>query len=108
MEDYKFWLSPLDYNYYLNDVPITKAIMDMRMEDRLSILQREISMLELQNKMEQQRYAITNNLLANSNIFYSRVAYDKPKEEPFIIIYKSKPIRGITLELWGKNPKYNW
>ena len=106
MEGYEFWFSPLDYNYYLNNVPISKEIMDMRMEDRLNILQREISMLELQNKMEQQRYAManTNNSLANRNI-----AYDKPKEvEPFIIVYKSRPIQGIVLELWGKNPEYDW
>ena len=104
MEDYKFWFSPLDYNYYLNNVPISKEIMDMRMEDKLNILQREISMLELQNRMEQQRFAMTNNSLATRNI-----AYDKPKEiEPFIIVYKSRPIQGIVLELWGKNPEYNW
>ena len=104
MEGYNFWFSPLDYNYYLNNVPISKEIMNMRMEDKLNILQREISMLELQNRMEQQRFAMTNNSLANRNI-----AYDKPKEaEPFIIVYKSRPIQGIVLELWGKNPEYNW
>ena len=104
MEGYEFWFSHLDYNYYLNNVTISKEIMDMRMEDRLNILQREISMLELQNKIEQQRFAMTNNSLANRNI-----AYDKPKEiEPFIIVYKSRPIQGIVLELWGKNPEYNW
>ena len=104
MEGYKFWFSPLDYNYYLNNVPISKEIMDMQMEDKLNILQREISMLELQNRMEQQRYAMENNSLANRNL-----AYDKPKEvEPFIIVYKSRPIQGIVLELWGKNPEYNW
>ena len=46
----------------------------------------------------------SDNSLATRNI-----AYDKPKEvEPFIIVYKSRPIRGIVLELWGKNPEYNW
>lgn len=28
------------------------------------------------------------------------------KKEPFIVIYRSKPIKGIRLELIGKNPKY--
>lgn len=37
------------------------------------------------------------------------IAYDMPKKvEPYIIVYKSKPIRGIVLELWGRNPEYNW
>ena len=108
MEGYEFWFSPLDYNYYLNNVPITKEIMDMRMEDRLNILQREISMLEWQNKMEQRRYAMEHNC-SNNSLKTRNIAYDKPKEvEPFIIVYKSKPIQGIVLELWGKNPEYNW
>lgn len=34
---------------------------------------------------------------------------EKPKKvEPFIIVYKSRPIQGIVLELIGKNPEYNW
>lgn len=111
MEGYEFWFSPLDYDYYSNNIPIIKEIMDMRMEDRLNFLnervttlENEIEMAELQNRMEQQRFAMTNNSLANRNI-----AYDKPKEiEPFIIVYKSRPIQGIVLELWGKNPEYNW
>ena len=105
MKNYNFWFNPLNY-YYLNNVPINKETIDLQMEDRLDILQREKSMLELQNKIEQQRYTMvnTNNLLANKNI-----TYDKPKEiEPFIIVYKSRPIQGIVLELWGKNPEYSW
>lgn len=36
--------------------------------------------------------------------------YLKPKkeEEPFIVVYKSKPIRGVVLELMSLNPNYNW
>lgn len=30
------------------------------------------------------------------------------EEEPFIVVYQSKPIRGTVLELYGKNPNYNW
>ena len=45
---------------------------------------------------------------SDNSLQTKNIVYDKPKEGPFIIIYKSKPIRGITLELWGKNPKYNW
>ncbi len=34
---------------------------------------------------------------------------EEPKKvEPFIVVFKSKPIQGIVLELWGKNPEYNW
>ena len=40
--------------------------------------------------------------------YFSQLANDHREEKPFMIIYKSKPIRGITLELWGRNPKYNW
>lgn len=30
------------------------------------------------------------------------------EEKPFIVVYKSKPIKGIQLELIGKNPNYNF
>lgn len=32
----------------------------------------------------------------------------KKEEEPFIVVYRSKPIRGTVLELIGSNPNYNW
>ena len=116
MEDYKFWLNPLDYNYYLNNVPITKEIMDLQMEDRLNFLnervitlENKMKMTEFQNNMiEQRRYAMGHNCSDNS-LATRNIAYDIPKKvEPFVVVYRSKPIRGVVLELWGKNPKYNW
>ena len=62
-----------------------------------------------QFKLKQVEYELSLCRNCSDNSLRTRnIAYDKPKEEPFIIIYKSKPIRGIILELWGKNPKYNW
>lgn len=28
------------------------------------------------------------------------------KQEPYIVTYRSKPIKGIVLELWSVNPNY--
>ena len=115
MEPLNFWFSPLDYNYYLNNVPITKEIMNLQMEDRLKFLnerviklENEMEIAEFQNMIEQQRYAMEHNC-SNNSLKTRNIAYDKPKKvEPFIVVFKSKPIQGIVLELWGKNPEYNW
>lgn len=38
------------------------------------------------------------------NFFYDY--FNDKNNEPFIVTYRSKPIRGITLELMGINPNY--
>lgn len=75
---------------------------------RTAELKREMEIADLQNKIRQQRYAMEHNCSDNS-LATRNIAYDIPKKvEPFIVVYRSKPIRGIILELWGKNPEYNW
>lgn len=52
-------------------------------------------------------YANTN-ICETINPISQQIVSQTKKEEPFIIVFKSKPIKGIILELWGKNPNYNW
>lgn len=49
-------------------------------------------------------YVNTNICETTCEISHQIVSHEKP----FKIIYKSKPIKGIILELYGKNPNYNW
>lgn len=78
------------------------------LQERLSTLKREMEIADLHNKIQQQRYAMEHNCSDNS-LATRNIAYDIPKKvEPFIVVYRSKPIRGIILELWGKNLEYNW
>lgn len=75
-----------------------------RLNNRIYNLQQELYYNNLNNlnilSPAEKRKKVINKINAE-NMFLN-------KEEPFIVIYKSKPIQGIVLELIGKNPKYNW